>query len=465
MEDDVLDWENDEDEQHSYLTSTANPGRYIPGDQFQAQTQDDAEDAISLDGYDDDTLATETTMTGEDLRKGSGSKTASSPSQYSKSRPPTDSHDESSTPQIYALASPPTHSAKNAKHHVPPPHTHALPPKPTALSLSPVRSGTSATSMRPPSMSFRVFVLHGGSDVVTASREAPLHPDWEMVTPRSDPDARYYYNSKTEQSTWTRPTTDVTDATTTDDVTPASSSRSQADPARERERDSRQMDTYIPTSRGSGAANETVSQSGRERRLEDRSDWSYRPRGATDEDTTSASASSAPSKRRDRDSRHDGPPRSSSRRNARERSPSPPVRSGRGGGNQHRFSFEQHSAGRGGSSPPSPSRFTGSTRDQHAGSHLDSDERSYIPPASEKGSSTRNRRAAANRSPSPPRTDRLERSSSSTTAPQSTLSCTLPSLSTHPILVPWICSFVHADHWALWQPALCRPVGVLLSRG
>ncbi|GJJ10652.1 hypothetical protein Clacol_004879 [Clathrus columnatus] len=97
---------------------------------------------------------------------------------------------------------------------LPPPGTHGLPPKPVAAALTApfVRpshpSIMSASTMAPPRDREhdlrRAPSPKRGRHHYSPDSDAPLAPGWEMRIARDGSNDRYYYNSKTDQSTWNR---------------------------------------------------------------------------------------------------------------------------------------------------------------------------------------------------------------------------------------------------------------------
>ncbi|KAI0824905.1 hypothetical protein BC628DRAFT_1275010, partial [Trametes gibbosa] len=211
MDDDAerVDWGNDDDELQPPPESYAG---YSPRQATGGYTGEDAEDAVSLGGDDEDERefyahhTTESAPGGNILAKSSTAM---------QSHPKRDGQRQSSTSSQHARApsqsknpdSPNgglrrTHSASN----LPPPLTHALPPKPAVAPPphfrppSPAGPGILASAMV-----HRQKKLNGTGKVNASSDGGdPLPPDWEIRHSRNDAEV-YYFNVKTDESTWVRP--------------------------------------------------------------------------------------------------------------------------------------------------------------------------------------------------------------------------------------------------------------------
>ncbi|KAI0945730.1 hypothetical protein AcW1_001884 [Taiwanofungus camphoratus] len=207
MEEDteVLDWGHEEDEQlTAHFQQRASDGRDSWRD------QEDAEDAVSLGGDEDDMQNFYNHRSTEpDASKGQPStpKMSFSQQQHShqskrdyqrepsgnsqKQQPPLQSQNPGS-PQL-------RRSQSHGK------MTHALPPKPV-VSVAPVHPSPAQTSTLASSMVQRERRVNGhGKPVSSSDGIDVLPPDWEVRYPRSGGSDHYYYNLKTHESTWTQP--------------------------------------------------------------------------------------------------------------------------------------------------------------------------------------------------------------------------------------------------------------------
>ncbi|KAH9887315.1 hypothetical protein C8Q73DRAFT_748644 [Cubamyces lactineus] len=223
-EDDVerVDWGNDEDEQQ---VSPESYSAYAPRDPTGGYSGEDAEDAVSLGGDDEDERefyahhsTEQTTVTGSVLL--TKSTVMSHSTKRDSQRQPSTSSQRARTPSQNQNSESPnsglrrTHSASTL---TPAPLTHALPPKPVLVPPlfrppSPARSGTRASSMV-----HRPKKSNGpGKSNMAADGGDPLPPDWEIRYPRDGSKGIYYYNVKTETSTWERPRLPLTDTSPLD---------------------------------------------------------------------------------------------------------------------------------------------------------------------------------------------------------------------------------------------------------
>ncbi|EMD34650.1 hypothetical protein CERSUDRAFT_116825 [Gelatoporia subvermispora B] len=200
MEEDaeVLDWGNDDDEQKAISEGF--------------RDAEDAEDAVSLGGDEDDMLQFHPYQSREQEES---NPQPSTPKQatYSQLPPPTrevqrepQSSAQKPAPAPQQASDPPplTRTYSGAK------LTHALPPKPV-VSFPPLVSSTPAqiTTLAGPMVN-RDRRANGHAKPSSSSdgrdsRDA-LPPNWEVRYPRTGSrDSYYYYNVKTHESTWTRP--------------------------------------------------------------------------------------------------------------------------------------------------------------------------------------------------------------------------------------------------------------------
>ncbi|CDO71143.1 hypothetical protein BN946_scf184845.g13 [Trametes cinnabarina] len=211
-----VDWGNDEDEQQVFP----------PSDTVYSQRQtmggyvglgEDAEDAVSLGGDDEDerefyarhSTEQDSVTSNNVLLSKSTFVSHSTSGKRDSQRQSATSSQRARTPSLPQNPDSPddnlrrTHSASTL---VPPPMTHALPPKPIAVPPlyrppSPVRPG-----IRVSAMSYRQKKTNGsGKYSVAPDGGDPLPPDWEIRYPRNGGKDAYYFNVKTEESTWIRP--------------------------------------------------------------------------------------------------------------------------------------------------------------------------------------------------------------------------------------------------------------------
>ncbi|OBZ78274.1 hypothetical protein A0H81_02678 [Grifola frondosa] len=198
----VLDWGNEDDEQQAGLhQQRASDGHDAWRD------PEDAEDAVSLGGDDDDMQEFYAYQSAEQDSKGQvpPSKSSSS-SQLQHSHSSKREHQrqnsttsQKQTPQSKSSESPALRQSQSFTKL-----THALPPKPV-VSVAPfVHPLPAQTSTLASSMVQRERRSNGHS--VSADGDL-LPPDWEMRQPRGSEtkDVFYYYNIKTHESTWNRP--------------------------------------------------------------------------------------------------------------------------------------------------------------------------------------------------------------------------------------------------------------------
>ncbi|THH18858.1 hypothetical protein EW146_g2212 [Bondarzewia mesenterica] len=215
MDDDheVLDWGNEDDEQLHFTTADRQPqARGVDADHKRSGDTDDVEDAVSLGGDEDDIQDYMTYQTHSDQ---AGSEKAPSVSKVwpaSRSdvfkpgaeREQTPSPGKELTPQ--PQSSPPANSSHSSRIHPPPQNlTHALPPKPR-VSNAPFPTLPSTTAASPMSMARRDKERRAnGTDAKLGDALEALPPDWEVRHSRSGGRDVYFYNTKTTESTWTRP--------------------------------------------------------------------------------------------------------------------------------------------------------------------------------------------------------------------------------------------------------------------
>lgn len=194
MEDDaeVLDWGNEDDEAQIPVA-------------YQQAGQDDAEDAVSLGGDEDDEIYPYKTPSHEDLSKAQQGFSRSSQTPQQGSHGKRDLQRENSdTPQ--KPLSQATDSSQLQRSHSFTQKVHGLPPKPIGAPTSPLPA-PATTSTLASTMAVRERRSNGPSKNVSRSRDrgTGLPPDWEERLPRNGGSNPYFYNVKTHQSTWTRP--------------------------------------------------------------------------------------------------------------------------------------------------------------------------------------------------------------------------------------------------------------------
>jgi hypothetical protein len=202
----MLDWGNEDEELHMH------PEAYRRADFCRGGEPDDAEEAVSLGGDDEDY---ETRFREEHPNKSSLS---AKPAALHQPQPNRQSSQESQLP-------PPTPSQKAANSQGSPqqsplrPHslskiTHALPPKPV-VAIAPFVHPSHPSIIEATAMSRsrtdRDKKLNGtvAKSGPAASDMDPLPPDWELRHPRNGARGVYYYNVRTYESTWTRPVNSV----------------------------------------------------------------------------------------------------------------------------------------------------------------------------------------------------------------------------------------------------------------
>jgi hypothetical protein len=182
----VLDWGHEEDDYPSYDTRRSRENMGEP----RYNADEDCDDTVSLGGDEDDFGVVYAYQSSSHQEK-------SKSSEVSRHRD-RDYHRESS------------HSGARQPSHLSPPHSshqqaklmHALPAKPVIANSS--LAVTQFQLLEASSM------INGrGRDRRNSLKKSagePLPPDWEVRNPRSGGSDVYYYNSKTHESTWDRPT-------------------------------------------------------------------------------------------------------------------------------------------------------------------------------------------------------------------------------------------------------------------
>ena len=194
MDDDaeVLDWGNEDDEAQVAVA-------------YQESGQDDAEDAISLGGDEDDEIYPYKTLSHEDLSKAQQAFPRSSQTPQQGNSGKRDLQRENSD-TLQKPLSQATDSSQLQRSQSLTQKVHGLPAKPIGAPTSPLPA-PATTSTLASTMAVRERRLNAPSKNVSSSRDrgTGLPPDWEERLPRNGGDNPYFYNVKTHQSTWTRP--------------------------------------------------------------------------------------------------------------------------------------------------------------------------------------------------------------------------------------------------------------------
>ncbi|KAI0646652.1 hypothetical protein C8Q79DRAFT_908939, partial [Trametes meyenii] len=214
VEDDAerVDWGNDDDEPQA---TPATYSGYSPREAMSGYAGEDAEDAVSLGGDDEDEREFYAHHADEQV-SGSGdnvftksSLPHSHPTKRDPQRQSATSSQHARTPSQTKNPDSPNNGLRrtNSANALPSTHlVHGLPPKPVLIPPryrppSPAGPGTLASSMvHRPKTSNGLGKPHAASD-----GGDPLPPDWEVRYPRDGTKEAYFYNVKTEQSTWERP--------------------------------------------------------------------------------------------------------------------------------------------------------------------------------------------------------------------------------------------------------------------
>ena len=182
----VLDWGQEEDDYQPYDTRRSRENIGEP----RYHADEDCDDTVSLGGDEDDfgvVYAYQSRSHQEKLKS----------SEVSRHRD-RDHHRESShsSARQPSLVSPPHSSHQHAK------MTHALPAKPVIANAS---LAVTQSQLLEASSMINGRDRERRNSIKKPSGE-PLPPDWEVRHPRSGGSDVYYYNTKTHESTWTRPT-------------------------------------------------------------------------------------------------------------------------------------------------------------------------------------------------------------------------------------------------------------------
>ncbi|KAF4580459.1 hypothetical protein EYR40_003177 [Pleurotus pulmonarius] len=210
MEDDneVLDWGNEDDEQGALERAR----RGSPGfANFATNDVDDAEDAVSLGGEEEDAQEYDSFHRQEFSSAVSVAHATSDTT--SRSEPVThDHHRHKSSDSFQKSVSTPTAANPPATLQSPSrPIIHALPPKPVAASV-PFLHPSHPSIIEATAMSRgrdKKTGTNGAakplSSAESASGDVTLPPDWEIRYPRNGGRGQYYYNVRTHESTWALP--------------------------------------------------------------------------------------------------------------------------------------------------------------------------------------------------------------------------------------------------------------------
>ncbi|CAL1708504.1 unnamed protein product [Somion occarium] len=206
MEEDteVLDWGNEDDEQQ---VQGSHGSHHL---QKRSDARDDAEDAVSLGGDDDDLqdFSAYQSRPERDVEKIQplSSKRVSTPQPQQNSQNKRDlQREHSGSTQISSRQAESPQLGRSQSLSMTK-LTHALPPKPVLVVPDVVPSPPHASTLAS-SMVHRDRRSNGLGRGKSASVEAGdrLPADWEIRHPRGGGREAYYYNVKTHESTWTRP--------------------------------------------------------------------------------------------------------------------------------------------------------------------------------------------------------------------------------------------------------------------
>ncbi|KAG6331831.1 hypothetical protein ID866_7261 [Astraeus odoratus] len=193
MDDDteILDWGNEDEER--------NVGS---GEQRSFAAE---EDAVSLGGDEEDDFLAHQSRVPQGTNRG---QTPSRSTESARKRSGSESFPSDTSPRRQQQEKESDMSAPDQSAALPRPVTHALPPKPTVTTMSFVHpshpSIIEATAMA--SQSDRNKRNGGGSKARSHDNIDALPQGWEIKLSRSTGEV-YYYNPRTEESTWTRPGT------------------------------------------------------------------------------------------------------------------------------------------------------------------------------------------------------------------------------------------------------------------
>ena len=202
MEEDteVLDWGNEDDEQPQQDTSKTNTGA-------------DDEDAVSLGGDEDDDMEhygayqsnqVQVQQTGGETAKVSATTQQPPTSTVAKERER--EHDPPSSGGRNGRRSTQRSPSRRSQASKPLPSlTHSLPPKPVLSSVPFMQPANSASLIEATAMGGSTQHPKKSNGKPSSISEDALPPEWEAKQPSSGIGI-YYYNIRTHESTWTRPT-------------------------------------------------------------------------------------------------------------------------------------------------------------------------------------------------------------------------------------------------------------------
>lgn len=204
MEEDteVLDWGHEDDEQTAQRSSGDGRDNW--------RDREDAEDAVSLGGDEDDMQNFYAYQVNEqDASKGQASTLKSSSTAQTQIQPSKrDLQREASSGSVSqkppASQSQESDSTQLGRSQSFGKLTHALPPKPV-VSVDPYIHPSPATTSTLASSMVQRERRTNGFKSASGGNGGDLPADWEIRVPRSGGSEHYYYNVKTHESTWTRP--------------------------------------------------------------------------------------------------------------------------------------------------------------------------------------------------------------------------------------------------------------------
>lgn len=199
MEEDteVLDWGNEDDEQQ--LSDLRASHRYHP------DSRDDADDAVSLGGDEDDMqdFAVYQTRPHQNTEQSQTNVSSLSDSlQHHSTQSNRD--DQESSPTKLSRKDPHLRRSQSLSISK---IIHALPPKPVLVNPTFTRQPSTQISTLASSMVRRDRKPNGQTKSLSSSNDSndALPSDWEIRYPRNGGSEVYYYNIVTHESTWTRP--------------------------------------------------------------------------------------------------------------------------------------------------------------------------------------------------------------------------------------------------------------------
>ena len=201
MEDDteVLDWGNGDDEQPQLDTGMTNTGAYD-------------EDAVSLGGDEDDDMehydAYQSNQVQIQQASGEIAKVSATPQQTPTSTLAKEQEKERDPPSSGGRNG--RRSTQRSPRRLPaskplPSLTHSLPPKPVLSSVPFMQPANPASIIEATAMGGSAQHPKKSNGKPSSISEDALPPEWEAKQPSSGIGV-YYYNIRTHESTWTRPT-------------------------------------------------------------------------------------------------------------------------------------------------------------------------------------------------------------------------------------------------------------------